>query len=83
VCGVVNQKHKRTCQFSYKCDGKPDVPKNKEDYETAKEIAENVLDGEKDTTAGALFFHNNTVRPAWAKPSRLTAVIGNHKFYRG
>ena len=28
ICGVVNQKHNHTCQFSYKCDGKSVMPKN-------------------------------------------------------
>lgn len=83
ICEVVNQKNNHTCQFSYKCDGKTHMPKNKEDYDKAKDVAEEVLQGDRDNTAGALFFHNNTVRPPWAKRSRMTAEIGNHKFYRG
>lgn len=83
VCGVINQRYRHTCQFSYKCDGKKDIPKNNEDYLLAREIAEDVLEGDRDNTAGALYFHNNTVRPIWAKKSRMTAEIGNHKFYRG
>jgi spore germination cell wall hydrolase CwlJ-like protein len=83
VCKVINQKTKYTCQFSYKCDGYSDIPKNKEDFDTATDVAEDVLLGEDDITNGALFFHNNTVRPNWAKASKLTLAIGNHKFYKG
>jgi len=83
ICRVVNQKYKSTCQFSYKCDGAPDIPKNNNDFATAVKVAKDILEGEGDNTNGALFFHNNTVRPLWSKPSKLTAVIGNHKFYRG
>jgi spore germination cell wall hydrolase CwlJ-like protein len=83
ICRVVNQKNNSTCQFSYKCEGKSLVPKNKEDYELAMDIAQDTLDGAKDITKGALYFHNNTVKPTWAKASKLTMVIGNHKFYRG
>ena len=83
ICRVINQKHKYTCQFSYKCDGVSDIPKNKNDFATALKVANDILEGEMDNTHGAIFFHNNTVRPSWAKVSRLTAIIGNHKFYRG
>ena len=83
ICRVINQKNHSTCQFSYKCEGKSLVPKNKEDYELAMDVAQDTLDGEEDITKGALYFHNNTVKPVWAKASRLTMIIGNHKFYRG
>lgn len=83
VCKVINQKYKSICQFSYKCDNVSDVPKNKSDFEIAIEIAKTVLKGEKDNTAGALLYHNHTVKPVWAKLSRLTVTIGHHKFYRG
>ena len=46
-------------------------------------VAKDILEGERDNTNGALFFHNNTVRPLWAKTSKMTTIIGNHKFYRG
>ena len=82
VCKVINEKHNSTCQFSYKCEGKKPL-KNKEDLEVAADVARSVLEGENDITQGALYFHNNTVKPAWAKASKLTMVIGNHRFYRG
>ena len=83
ICSVINQKYKSTCQFSYKCDGASDIPNNKNNFATAVKIAKDILEGERDNTNGALFFHNNTVRPLWAKTSKMTTIIGNHKFYRG
>ena len=83
ICKVINQKNDSGCQFSYKCENKSLRPKNLEDYETAKEVATEVLSGENDITRGAIYFHNNTVKPAWAKLSKLTTIIGNHKFYKG
>jgi spore germination cell wall hydrolase CwlJ-like protein len=83
ICRVINQKNHSTCQFSYKCEGKALVPKNKNDFAIAVKVAEDILEGERDNTNGALFFHNNTVRPLWAKAYKMTTIIGNHKFYRG
>lgn len=82
ICGVINQKYKTTCQFSYKCDGRSDVPKNRTEFNSAMRIAEIILAGKRDTTFGAVYFHNMTVRPIWAKASKLTITIGKHKFYR-
>lgn len=81
VCEVVKQKNKRTCQFSWHCDGKPDLvpkvidPKIKEIAFSA--VVTKSLD---DVTDGALFFHNSTVE-GWAGLNR-TKQIGNHYFYK-
>jgi spore germination cell wall hydrolase CwlJ-like protein len=83
VCRVVSQKTDSGCQFSYKCTNKALVMKNEKDYQTAKEVAKEVLMGENDITRGAIYFHNNHVKPAWAKLSNLTMTVGNHKFYKG
>ena len=82
VCGVVTQKHKKTCQFSWVCNKK--LPRIKEDiYENTKELAHKIYHGEvKDITRGATHFHNHTVVPIWAQTKRMTVQIGNHFFYR-
>jgi spore germination cell wall hydrolase CwlJ-like protein len=82
ICSVVNQKHKNRCQFSYKCDGKSDSPTNKGIFSSILKVSEKLIDGKKDITSGAVYFHNMSVNPSWAKKSKLTVVIGNHKFYR-
>ena len=81
VCAVVKQKNKLTCQFSWNCDGKPDlVPKIIDPQ--IKEIAFSavVTKSLEDNTGGALFFHNSSVE-GWAGLNK-TKQIGNHYFYK-
>ena len=80
VCGVVYQKFKRSCQFSWVCS-KTSLPK-KEHYEKIKSIAREVYYGSsKDPTRGATHFHHRGIQPAWRGFLKTTA-IGNHVFYR-
>lgn len=81
VCAVVKQKYKKTCQFSWNCDGKSDlVPKTIDPK--IKEIAFSavVTKSLEDITGGALFFHNPSVE-GWAGLNK-TKQIGNHYFYK-
>lgn len=81
ICAVVKQKYKKTCQFSWNCDGKPDLlpktidPKIKEIAFSA--VVSKSLD---DVTDGALFFHNTTFE-GWPGLNK-TKQIGNHLFYK-
>ena len=81
ICAVVKQKYKKTCQFSWNCDGKPDLlpkvidPKIKEIAFSA--VVTKSLD---DVTGGALFFHNPSVE-GWPGLNK-TKHIGNHYFYK-
>ncbi|WP_424933826.1 cell wall hydrolase [Amaricoccus macauensis] len=79
ICGVVED----GCQFSYKCDGKPEVLANPDERERAFEAAEAVLAGDApDPTDGALFFHASSVDPGWfASRPRVGEIAGN-VFYR-
>jgi spore germination cell wall hydrolase CwlJ-like protein len=55
---------------------------NRETWETAQEVAREVLDGRSsDPTAGALFYHTRAISPYWAKNGVGTQVIGQHVFY--
>jgi spore germination cell wall hydrolase CwlJ-like protein len=55
---------------------------NRETWETAQEVAREVLDGRStDPTQGALFYHTRAVSPYWAKNGVGTHVIGQHVFY--
>lgn len=82
VCGVVTQKHKKTCQFSWFCNKR--LPKMKEElYDDIRVLAEKIYFGElKDITGGATHFHSVSIQPIWANTKRVTAKIGNHLFYR-
>lgn len=83
VCGVVHQGGQAGCQFSYACDGREDVMKEKEAADRAGRIARLMLDGApRMLTDGATHFHTRAVRPRWAHRFPRTASIGAHLFYR-
>lgn len=86
VCAVVYQGGEASrfqCQFSWWCDGKPDTPYNRDAWERALGVARQAIAGAApDPTDGALYFHNNTVSPDWARAKTLTARIGPHRFYK-
>lgn len=84
VCEVVKQggESRHRCQFSWWCDGKSDVPYEKEAWALAERIAAEVLDGREDTTGGALYYHAPYVNPSWAKSFQLTHTDEAHRFYK-
>jgi spore germination cell wall hydrolase CwlJ-like protein len=84
VCGVVKQgSETKSCQFSWWCDGKSDSVQEEVPYATAKEIARKALNKQlPDHTKGALYFHDRTVSPDWAKEYTNTVNIGLFKFYK-
>ncbi|MFB4391866.1 MULTISPECIES: cell wall hydrolase [unclassified Pseudomonas] len=84
ICGVVKQGvESKSCQFSWWCDGRPDQVEEEGRYGVAKEIARKALNQQlKDSTGGALYFHDRNVRPDWAKAYRRTAETRHFLFYR-
>ena len=98
VCEVVKQGPTRTswkdpskripvkhrCQFSWYCDGKSDIPKNRKAWKKAQDYAYLVLNNriQIDVTEGATHYHATYVKPAWAKTKTRTARIESHIFYR-
>lgn len=78
VCGVVADR----CQFSYKCDGRPDVLANPGDRQRAMDLARQVLGGASDITQGALFFHSASAEPGWFKTRPKVGAFGGNIFYR-
>lgn len=83
VCGVVHQGGSKGCQFSFICDGRKDVMREKGAIDRAGRIARVMLDGApRALTEGATHFHTKGVRPGWAHRFPRTAAIGAHLFYR-
>ena len=85
MCGVVFQgaSQRGSCQFSFACDGQPEVIRNKAAYEIAGKIAKDIMDGApRDLTDGATHFHTVNVNPSWSRSLDETATVGAHVFYR-
>jgi len=84
VCAVVKQgSETKSCQFSWWCDGRPDKVQEETQYELAKEIARKALNKQlPDRTGGAMYFHDKTVKPVWARKYIKTASIGLFVFYK-
>src|SRR5690606_12134674 len=84
VCEVVKEGGETPpCQFSWWCDGKSDVPRNAEQWQTALAVAAALLeDRGEDTTHGALFFHAASISVPWRAERTKTAEILGHIYYR-
>jgi len=99
ICGVVKQgpsrpswkgtgemipiRHK--CQFSWFCDGKSDVPADKDTYNEIYLFTTGLVSGRLtllDITDGATHYHADYVSPSWAKTKTKTVEIEDHIFYR-
>jgi spore germination cell wall hydrolase CwlJ-like protein len=86
VCGVVYQnKHRKlACQFTFACDGIPDVVKEPDMYERAKKIAKATLDGRLwlPEVAKSTHYHAYWVHPSWVHEMKKMYRTGVHTFYR-
>ena len=85
VCGVIHQGtgRKYQCQFTYTCDGIPDVIHEKEAYDVSVKVASVMVNGApRALTEGATHYHTKAVNPNWARKFPRTATIGVHHFYR-
>lgn len=84
VCAVVKQgSEKHACEFSWWCDGRADQVKEDDRYVLAKEVARKALNQQlTDRTQGALYYHDRTVKPAWAKEYIKTAETRSFLFYK-
>jgi|GEM_PF-474723 len=80
ICDVVKQ----PSQFSFVRRGAiPEAPRHSAAWSRAVAIAHIALNDLHDVTGdNSLFFHATYVNPAWGRPARRIARIGNHIFYR-
>ena len=91
VCGVVEQKTRSTCQFSWRCNAslrnrQSSRKFDKDIYSRVQRISIRAYFGQLiDNTSSALFFHSIGVSKR-AKRSfnthKMTVQIGRHLFYR-
>lgn len=85
ICGVTRQGAERlnACQFSYQCDGKPELVNDRGAWALAGKIAHLMLEGRpRMLTSAATHFHATRVSPGWSRRLERTARIGDHVFYR-
>jgi len=86
VCGVVYQNAHRhnACQFTFACDGIPDVVTEPDAWSRAKRIAVDMLDGKlwMPEVAKSTHYHAYWVRPDWIREMKKIYKLGVHIFYR-
>lgn len=85
LCGVIKQGtgKKYQCQFTYTCDGRKEVIREKKAYERVSKVARAAIDGvSEELTEGATHYHTKAVNPSWSRAYKETARIGVHIFYR-
>jgi len=86
VCGVVYQNKERHlgCQFTFACDGIPEVVNEPDAWVRAKQIARDTLDGKLwlPEVGKATHYHAYWVRPSWVREMMKLNKIGVHTFYR-
>jgi Cell Wall Hydrolase len=86
VCGVVYQNaHRRLhCQFTFACDGIPDIVREPDMWERAKTIAAEMLDGKLwlPEVGKATHYHAYWVHPGWVREMTKMHRLGVHTFYR-
>ncbi len=86
VCGVVYQNSQRhlACQFTFACDGIPDIVNEPDAWERAKRIAGDVLDGKlwMPEVAKSTHYHAYWVHPDWVNEMKKIYKLGVHTFYR-
>jgi spore germination cell wall hydrolase CwlJ-like protein len=86
VCGVVYQNANRhlACQFTFACDGIPEVVREPDAWERAKKIAAESLDGDLwlPEVGKATHYHAYWVHPRWVHEMTRMYRLGVHTFYR-
>jgi spore germination cell wall hydrolase CwlJ-like protein len=86
VCGVVyqNANRKLACQFTFACDGIPDVVTEPDMWKQAKDIARDMLDGKLwlPEIGHSTHYHAYWVHPSWVNEMKKLYKIGVHSFYR-
>ena len=86
VCKVIyqNAHHYLGCQFTFACDGKPDIVRERRPWLLARRIARKTLDGKLYVQAvgTATHYHATYVHPYWVHEMRRYAREGIHLFYR-
>lgn len=87
ICGVVYQRSKHDCQFSWTCDNKKDVIRAYGIYDTDLEISRDLyfhyyVNHDHKQKLNALYYATKKATPkSWHKHLILVSTIGHHNFF--
>jgi spore germination cell wall hydrolase CwlJ-like protein len=88
ICGVVYKgaSHLNACQFSFACDGKPDIVDDVRAWMAAHAVTALALANDRkgkpvQILATATNYHADYVDPVWSKSLNRLTQIGRHIFY--
>ncbi|WP_082434393.1 cell wall hydrolase [Devosia sp. A16] len=90
ICGVVFQnadKGRYKCQFTFACDGRSDMGRERTAWNRSVKLAEDAFyefqRGERPGVVpnSVLFYHTTAVAPKWSHTFNRVAAIGSHVFY--
>jgi spore germination cell wall hydrolase CwlJ-like protein len=90
ICGVVFQnaeKGRYKCQFTFACDGRSDMGRERSAWNRSMQLAEDAFyEFQRGDRPGVipnsvLFYHTTAVAPRWSNTFRRVAAIGSHVFY--
>ncbi|MBI1182463.1 MAG: peptidoglycan DD-metalloendopeptidase family protein, partial [Alphaproteobacteria bacterium] len=87
ICAVVyqNDNVRDGCQFSFACDGIPDLVADDRAWAAAKALALKILDDKREmflpAVGAATHYHANYVQPSWAQKMKRVDKIGRNIFY--
>lgn len=84
ICGVVYQRNNRGSQFGWTTDENSDVPREPQAWESAQQLAEEILSGNVDdvTNNATYFYDHRRVTPAWARRFEVTLRTRGHTYLR-
>jgi spore germination cell wall hydrolase CwlJ-like protein len=86
VCSVVYQNAHRhlSCQFTFACDGKPELVNERGAWARANRIAKQTLEAKVwlPEVNKATHYHAAYVRPNWIRDMKVMVRYGLHTFYR-
>lgn len=82
ACGIVYERNRRGCQFSWVCDGIPDRVRSPQAFQRAREVAIDVLTRSVENPVGnSIFFRHRAVRSRYASSQQFVTAIGHHGFF--
>ncbi len=90
ICGVVFQnadKGRYRCQFTFACDGRSDMGRERAAWNRSLQMAEDAFyefqKGERPDVvpSSVMFYHTTAVAPRWSYKFKRVAAIGSHIFY--